>query len=60
MQSMQGVTSLTLGAGAVVLSGLIGGLFGGQVLAVQEGLPAHYESFAAALAALRSAFMARL
>ncbi len=54
---MQGVTSLTLGAGAVVLSGLIGGLFGGQVLAVQEGLPAHYESFAAALAAVEANYV---
>lgn len=57
MRSMQGVTSLTLGAGAVVLSGLIGGLFGGQVLAVQEGLPAHYESFAAALAAVEANYV---
>ena len=54
---MQGVTTLTLGAGAVVLSGLIGGLFGGQVLAVQEGLPAHYESFAAALAAVEANYV---
>lgn len=57
MRSMQGVTSLTLGAGAVVLSGLIGGLFGGQVLAVQAGLPAHYETFASVLAAVEANYV---
>ena len=54
---MRGAMSLTFSASAVVLSGLVGGLFGGQVLAVQEGLPAHYESFAAALAAVEANYV---
>ena len=51
------MSSLTLGTGAVVLSGLLGGLFGGRVLAVQAELPEHYESFAAALAAVEANYV---
>ena len=54
---MRGVTSLTLGAGAVVISGLVGGLFGGRVLATQEGVPQHYDAFASALAAVEANYV---
>ncbi len=54
---MRGVTSLTLGAGAVVLSGLLGGLFGGRVLATQGGVPQHYDAFASALAAIEANYV---
>ena len=54
---MRGVTSLTLGAGAVVLSGLVGGLFGGKVLATQEGVPEHFDAFASALAAVEANYV---
>ena len=54
---MRGVTSLTLGAGAVVLSGLVGGLFGGRVLATQGGVPQHYDAFASALAAVEANYV---
>ena len=54
---MRGVTSLTLSAGAVVLSGLVGGVFGGRVLATQEELPHHYEAFASALAAVEANYV---
>ena len=41
------VNSVTLATGAVVLSGLVGGVFGGRLLATQEqGIPKHYEAFA--------------
>ncbi len=54
---MRGATSLTLGAGAVVLSGLLGGVFGGQLLATQEALPEHYDAFATALAAVEANYV---
>lgn len=54
---MRGVTSLTLGTGAVVLAGLLGGVFGGRVLATQQGLPEHYDAFAAALAAVEANYV---
>ena len=54
---MRGVTSLTLGAGAVVLSGLVGGVFGGRVLATQEEMPQHYDAFASALAAVEANYV---
>ena len=54
---MRGVTSLTLGAGAVVLSGLAGGVFGGRVLATQEAVPEHFDAFATALAAVEASYV---
>ena len=54
---MRGVTSLTLSAGAVVLSGLLGGVFGGRVLATQEEIPQHYDTFASALAAVEANYV---
>ena len=48
---------MTLGTGAVVLSGLVGGLFGGRVLATQEEMPLHYDAFASALAAVEANYV---
>ena len=48
---------MTLGAGAVVLSGLVGGVFGGRVLATQEEMPQHYDAFASALAAVEANYV---
>ena len=45
---------LALGAAAIVLSALLGGLFGGRVLATQADIPRHYDRFAAALAAVEA------
>ncbi len=55
--SMRSVSSLTIGAGAVVLSALVGGLFGGRVLATQEATPQHYDAFATALAAVEANYV---
>ena len=57
MRFMRGLTSLTLAVGAVALSGLVGGLFGGRVLATQEELPRHYDAFATALAAIETHYV---
>ena len=54
---MRSVSSLTIGAGAVVLSALVGGLFGGRVLATQEAIPQHYDAFATALAAIQANYV---
>ena len=54
---MRSVSPLALGASAVVLSALLGGLFGGQVLATQEDLPRHYDRFAEALAAIETHYV---
>ena len=49
---MRVVSPLAFGASAVVLSALLGGLFGGRVLATQEDFPRHYDEFATALASI--------
>ena len=49
--------NLTLGAGVVVLSALVGGLFGGKVLAEQDAVSQHYDSFATALAAIETNYV---
>jgi carboxyl-terminal processing protease len=54
---MRGLSSLALGAGVVVLGGLAGGVFGGQVFATQETLPEHYDAFADALAAIEANYV---
>ena len=46
---MRVVSPLAIVTGAVVLSALVGGIFGGQVLATQADLPQHYGRFATAL-----------
>ena len=54
---MRGVSSLACGAGAVVLFAVLGGLFGGQVVATQEDVPRHYDEFATALAAIETHYV---
>ena len=51
------MTSLTVGAGAVVLCALVGGLFGGKVLARQDAVSQHYDAFATALAAIEANYV---
>jgi len=52
------VNSATLATGAVVLSGLVGGVFGGRLLATQEeGVPKQYEAFASALAVVEEHYV---
>ena len=41
----------------VVVSALLGGLFGGRVLAGQDSLDRHYEAFTAALAAIETTYV---
>ncbi len=54
---MRGVSSLAGGASAVVLFAVLGGLFGGQILATQEDIPRHYDEFATALAAIETHYV---
>jgi carboxyl-terminal processing protease len=55
---MRRVGSVTLATGAVVLSALVGGVFGGRLLATQnEGIPKHYEAFASALTAVEENYV---
>ena len=54
---MRVVSPLTFGACAVVLSALLGGLFGGRVLATQEDFPRHYDEFATALASIEADYV---
>ena len=54
---MRVVSPLTFGACAVVLSALLGGLFGGRVLATQEDFPRHYDEFATALASIEAHYV---
>ena len=54
---MRSVSTLTIGASAIVLSALLGGLFGGRVLATQEAIPQHYDAFATALAAIEANYV---
>ena len=46
---MRTYRSVSLAAFAVVLSALVGGFFGGRVLATQDGIPERYKVFTAAL-----------
>ena len=51
------MSPLALGTGAVVLAAVLGGLFGGQVLATQAELPEHYGRFATALALVETHYV---
>ena len=51
------ISSVTVGLGTIFLSGLLGGVFGGRVMATQETLPQHYDAFAAALAAVETNYV---
>ncbi|MYI74057.1 MAG: peptidase S41, partial [Acidobacteria bacterium] len=54
---MRAVSPLAMGTGAVVLAAVLGGLFGGQVLATQAELPEHYGRFATALALVETHYV---
>ena len=54
---MRGVSPLAAGAGAVVVAAVLGGVFGGQVLATQADLPQHYSRFASALALVETHYV---
>ena len=51
------VTSRAVGVGAIVLSAIAGGLFGGQVLARQDSMARQYDAFASALAAIEANYV---
>ena len=46
---MRTYRSVSVAAFAIVLSAVVGGFFGGRVLATQDGLPERYNVFTAAL-----------
>ena len=54
---MRAVTSLAIGVGAVVITAIAGGLFGGQVLARQDSMARQYEAFASAIAAIEDNYV---
>ena len=54
---MRAVTSLATGVGAVVLSAIMGGWFGGQVLARQDSAAQRYGAFASAIAAIEANYV---
>jgi carboxyl-terminal processing protease len=49
--------ALATGVGAVVLSAIAGGLFGGQVLAGQDSVTRQYDAFASAVAAIEDSYV---
>ena len=57
MTLMRTVSPVAIGATAVVLSALLGGLFGGRVLATQEDIPQYYDEFSAALAVIEANYV---
>ena len=54
---MRSYRSLSVAAFAIALSALVGGLFGGRVHAIQDGLPDRYDTFTAALKAIDSRYV---
>ena len=57
MNSMRRFTSLTVVVAAIVVLAVVGGLFGGQVLAQQELMSRHFDSFASALSAVEANYV---
>jgi carboxyl-terminal processing protease len=57
MIRMRGSKTLTTAVAVVVASALLGGLFGGRVLAGQDSLSQHYEAFTKALAAIETTYV---
>jgi len=45
---------------AVAISALVGGLFGGRALAVDDRVPEHYKTFTAALSAIESGYVDKI
>ena len=57
MDGMRGSRTLTVAVALVLASALLGGLFGGRVLAGQDSLSQHYEAFTTALAAIETTYV---
>ena len=57
MSETRGSGTLALAVAVVVVSGLLGGVFGGRVLAGQDSLDEQYEVFATALAAIETTYV---
>lgn len=54
---MRSVSSVAAGIGAVVLSAIAGGVFGGQVLARQDSMTRQFDAFASAVAAIEANYV---
>lgn len=57
MNGIRRYGTLTMAVVVVITSAVLGGLFGGRVLAGQENLSLHYESFTTALAAIEDTYV---
>ena len=57
MNGMRSTRTLTMAVAVVIASALIGGLFGGRVLAGQDSLNQQYEAFTTALAAIETTYV---
>ena len=57
MNDMRSSRTLTMAVAVVIASALLGGLFGGRVLAGQDRLSQHYEAFTTALAAIETTYV---
>ncbi len=57
MNGMRGYRTLTMAVVVVITSAVLGGLFGGRVLAGQDNLSLHYEAFTTALAAVEDTYV---
>jgi len=54
---MRNPGTLTMAVAIVIVSALLGGLFGGRVMAGQDGLSLQYEAFTTALAAVETTYV---
>ena len=57
MNGMRSTRTLTMSIAVVIASALLGGLFGGRVLAGQDSLSQYYEAFTKALAAIETTYV---
>ncbi len=57
---MRTYRSVSVAAFAVLVSALVGGLFGGRVLATQDGVIEHYKVFGAALSAIDARYVEKV
>ena len=57
MPVMRGAQSLSAAVTVVVVSALVGGLFGGRALAIQDRVAQRYKTFSTALAAIESSYV---